>query len=476
MVGIEMAVATVRDNPFAIELQNLLQKGIAQARRNNRPTLVSVTERIWQIDPIVLFDNSQHTDRFFWAQPGEDFALAGFGAAQVIDAVGASRFRQTAKARQQVLTGAIIEGSRGLPGAGPLFLGGFSFDPDYASNWQDYPDGRMVLPQLLFTFSHSDAWLTFNAIVQPTSDADAETAELVDMYTTLMAANTRHSRTNGASAKAGDVTLRELRSADEWQAEVAGVAQTIREGSLEKAVLARAVKLESSKPINIAQALRRLTTSYVGCYVFAFAHGDSCFLGATPERLIRLQHGEILTMSLAGSIRRGETFEEDAQMGAALLASTKDRYEHAVVVKALVEALSPTSNNLQVEPSPSLLRLGNVQHLCTPIKGKVNNGYTLLDLVERLHPTPAVGGRPRQKALQLIHDREKLDRGWYAGPIGWIDAKGEGEFAVAIRSALVNGSEATLFAGCGIMADSDPEKEYAESVLKLKPMLSALTG
>ena len=145
-----------------------------------------------------------------------------------------------------------------------------------------------------------------------------------------------------------------------------------------------------------------------------------------------------------------------------------------VVVRALVEALSETCPRLHYSETPSLLKLGNIQHLCTPITGQLANGHTLLDLVERLHPTPAVGGRPREAALRLIREREGLDRGWYAGPVGWLNAEGEGEFAVALRSALLHGNTATLFAGCGIVADSDPVREYAESRLKLKPMLTAL--
>ena len=181
-------------------------------------------------------------------------------------------------------------------------------------------------------------------------------------------------------------------------------------------------------------------------------------------------------MSLAGSIRRGKTPAEDARLGQTLLDSAKDRAEHAVVVRALGEALGETCDRLQVSDTPSLLKLGHIQHLCTPITGHLANGHTLLDLVERLHPTPAVGGRPREAALRLIRACEGLDRGWYAGPVGWLDAQGEGEFAVALRSALLHGNTATLFAGCGIVADSDPEREYAESRLKLKPMLTALSG
>jgi isochorismate synthase len=221
--------------------------------------------------------------------------------------------------------------------------------------------------------------------------------------------------------------------------------------------------------------LRRLAAHYRGCYLFAIARGESCFLGATPEQLLRLRDGELHTMSLAGSIRRGETPAADDALGQSLLDSAKDRREQIVVTQAITEALGETCLSVRVAPEPKLLKLGNIQHLCTPITGQLASGYTIFDVIERLHPTPAVGGRPREAALQFIREHEQLDRGWYAGPVGWVNAAGEGEFAVALRSALLRGRTATLFAGCGIVADSDPEREYAESELKLKPMLSALT-
>jgi isochorismate synthase len=270
------------------------------------------------------------------------------------------------------------------------------------------------------------------------------------------------------------ILQRELRSAAAWQADVATATETIRNGQLEKVVLARAVELQATTPFDAARALRYLTEQYTGCYTFAMARGDKCFLGATPERLIRLQNGEVLTMSLAGSIRRGATDVEDRQLGQALMDSAKNRFEHTVVVQAMVEALDEVCTALQVSPHPALLKLGNIQHLCTTITGQLAHGETVFNVVEALNPTPAVGGRPRDASLQFIRDYEKLDRGWYAGPVGWVDAGGDGEFAVALRSALLHGHVATLFAGCGIMADSNPEHEYAESILKLKPMLAAL--
>jgi isochorismate synthase len=272
-----------------------------------------------------------------------------------------------------------------------------------------------------------------------------------------------------------DVQVDDLLPRWEWEALVEDAARACRNGALEKVVLARAVRARArGKPFDPAVVLERLRDAYPNAYVFAVARGPRCFLGATPERLVRLRDGAVDASCLAGSAPRGETPEEDARLGAALLASAKDRAEHAVVVRSVGAALEGVCREVRAPDVPRLLRLRNVQHLYTPVEGRVAGPTCVLDLVQHLHPTPAVGGYPRERALRFIHDREGLDRGWYAGPVGWLDRRGDGEFAIALRSALLHGAEATLFAGCGIMAQSRGSDEYAETCLKLRPMLNAL--
>ncbi len=472
-------------HPLTLERRDLLVQGVRQARRLGKPIVVSLTEPIAPLDVIDLFDRARPfvANRYLWAQPGGDFALVGLGVAHALDAVEASRFRQAAAAWRRLLSGAIIEGPRGLPGAGPLLLGGFAFDAQRPTTplWEGYPHGRLILPKLLFTRDDDEMWLTTNVVVNPNTDPDVDAHTIEALQANVLAAL----RSNGHRSPNGylpQITLKELRPAEEWQAEVARAVGAIRRDEFEKVVLARAVQLHSAKDFNPASALRVLAANYVGCYLFAIARGndgtpnEQCFLGATPEQLVRLRGDEVHAMSLAGSIKRGETPEADAELGQALLDSAKDRREHDVVTQTITENLDEACLSLRVAETPKLLKLGNIQHLCTPITGRLSNGYTIFDLVERLHPTPAVGGRPREATLHFIRQHEGLDRGWYAGPVGWVNAEGEGEFAVALRSALLRGGTATLFAGCGIVADSDPEREYAESELKFKPMLSALTN
>lgn len=474
-----MTLTNTLDPVVTVDLDQLLQRGIELARSRNRPTLISLSLPMTAAPPIDLFTRAADvvTDRFFWSPPDESFTLVGLGAAHTVEAVRVgsdSRFRRSAQAWRSLTAEALFSGPDHLRGVGPLLLGGFAFDAQRPATdlWQGYPAGRLVLPSLLFTCLESETWLTYNALVTPETDHEAVAHSLNTLREQVLG----YPRRNGHHRPTPQpiIRQRELRPAADWQADVAQAAATIRAGTLEKVVLARAVELHATTPFDTARALRHLSQNYTGCYVFASAHGDRCFLGATPERLIRLRDGEILTMSLAGSIRRGATPTEDDRLAQALLDSAKDRYEHAVVVQAMVEALDEVCASLRVSPSPSVLKLGNIQHICTTITGALANGRTIFDLVESLHPTPAVGGRPREAGLQLIRELEKLDRGWYAGPVGWVDQAGDGEFAVALRSALLHTHTATLFAGCGIMGDSDPEHEYAESILKLKPMLAAL--
>jgi isochorismate synthase len=310
--------------------------------------------------------------------------------------------------------------------------------------------------------------------VEPDSQHDVD--ELLAPITALIE-RAHEDRRPGSAAHVLD--QQDVLADGEWQAIVRATIERLRRqdgAPIEKVVLAREVRVRAARPLSRAAALARLRADYPSCFIFAIDRGADCFLGASPERLIQLQRGNILSTCLAGSIARGATPDEDARLGAELLASAKDRHEHAVVVRGLRDALIELTERLEVPEQPTLLKVRNVQHLYTPVTGRAARDVTVLDLVERLHPTPAVGGLPREEALAIIRRTERMDRGWYAGPVGWMDARGNGEFAVALRSGLLRDRDASLFAGCGIMGDSDPDREYAESRLKLRPIISALGG
>jgi isochorismate synthase len=208
--------------------------------------------------------------------------------------------------------------------------------------------------------------------------------------------------------------------------------------------------------------------------IFAFRRSGRTFIGATPERLVRTTGRRFETAALAGTIRRGANAEEDDALAAQLLTSDKDREEQRIVVAAIRDLLAPVAATLEVEPGPKVMRLRYAQHLVTNLSGTLPDGHGLLSLAALLHPTPAVGGEPREAALSLIAEHEGFDRGWYAGPVGWLGADGDGELCVALRCGIIERTRATLFAGCGIVADSDAAAEWEESRIKLRSVTSAL--
>jgi menaquinone-specific isochorismate synthase len=253
--------------------------------------------------------------------------------------------------------------------------------------------------------------------------------------------------------------------------------ERIAAGDFTKIVLARALELDATEPWHPLQALDGLRQRFPECFSFSVANGQGdSFIGASPERLVRVSQGVLEADVLAGSIRRGRGAAEDAALGKALLDSTKDQHEHAVVLAMVKERLSDLGLEVEHPDAAGLRKLANVQHLFTPVRCELPAEVRLLDAVAQLHPTPAVGGAPRQEALSSIRGLEGFPRGLYAGALGWINSRGGGEFMVGIRSALVRGTRATVYAGAGIVAGSTPEKERAETDLKFRALLEGLTA
>ncbi len=325
----------------------------------------------------------------------------------------------------------------------------------------------MTLPRVLARYRDDEMTLTFAGLVDATTTIATAVEDLLELAGSLQRAN----RTRQAHTPQ-QLVLHEMVDGQEWMAQVRAATTTIRLGGLSKVVLARAVRATGA--IDIGATLSQLRRGQSTANCFAVRRQGRTFAGATPELLLRVRHSNLQTMALAGSAPRGATITADQILGDELLHSVKNAGEHAVVVRQIRAGLAPLCVELEIPQNPQLLRMPQVQHLQTPITGKLLPGYGLLDGIAALHPTPAVGGYPQAAALALIREIEGLDRGWYAGPIGWVDSNGDGDFAVALRSGLLEAEQATLFAGCGIVADSDPETEYRESQLKLRVMLRAL--
>jgi len=454
-------------------LLQLISTGVSRARREDRPILVSHTERVALADALPFFAAGRSLDQpaFFWEHGAEGFSIAGVGAAYRIESTGHERFTRSAQDWQRLLEHAVVDGLDTQPGSGPTLLGGFAFDPQHTADptWHGFGHGSLVLPTLQLTTNARASSLTCNIVVEPWSEPETLAESILDLANSIAAMPRARMDVSKRPAQVAD-----LLAADTWKSLVRNATGAIQRGEFEKVVLARAVRVVAPEVFDLTRILDELRGAYANAYVFAVTRGESCFIGATPERLVGVRSGVVRASALAGTAARGETAAEDEALGQQLLASPKDRHEHAVVVEMLRAAFAELCVDLYAPPAPTLWRLSNVQHLYTPVTGRLRPQHSLLDLVARLHPTPAVGGLPREGALDYIRAHEQLDRGWYAAPVGWLDARGEGDFAVALRSGILHGREASLFAGCGIVAESDPEREYAETCLKLRPMSRAL--
>jgi isochorismate synthase len=317
-------------------------------------------------------------------------------------------------------------------------------------------------------------------------DADSEASEQ---------AHVGSAETSGDWPPGPEYRVQSDRAHSVYRAQVRRALHEIEGGRLRKVVVARSLRVDHDGVLDVPAFLERLRPIYPSCTLVALGRGHDTFLAATPETLVRLEGTRVRTAALAGSAPRGRTPEEDRLLGDALLASPKDRAEHEHVVEAIRDVLGPLCGAIEVPGSPRLRGLFGIQHLETPIRGVLRSAgedaasrpraADVLDLVAALHPTPAVGGVPGPCARDWLRRFEALDRGWYAAPIGWLDAEGGGDFRVALRSALVRnglardgasgGSRARLFAGAGIVAGSHPEQELVETRIKLRALLAPLT-
>ncbi|WLD92479.1 isochorismate synthase MenF [Alkalihalobacillus sp. AL-G] len=459
------------------ELIDLLERASEKARELDIEILVSHRIHVDLQDPVLVYKNGQlkyEGKRSYWSDSNNRIQMVGLGEAVRLDVHGSERFEKINSCWQSILENRIEnERINYIPGTGPLLMGGFSFDPikEKTPLWVNFPDASFVLPSYLYTVTDQKAFLTQNILV----DADADLNELFnrsmeEQAEILTSIPEVFSTPSSLSYRLTDI------EPEEWKNTIQNTTDLIKQGEVDKVVLAREVFVNSSGPISVYDTLVHLREHQKHSFVFAIERAGQCFVGASPERLVQKQDGEILSTCLAGSIRRGETPREDDQLGDELLSDMKNREEHAFVVRMILEAFEQVSTSVQVPSEPTLYKGRDIQHLYTPVVVKEAKDIPLLEIVNKLHPTPALGGFPQKKSVEVIRDEERLDRGWYSAPVGWIDYLDQGEFAVGIRSALLSDKHASLFAGCGIVADSDPESEYEETLIKLRPMLHALGG
>ena len=443
-----------------------------------RHTLISYTVP-WDDLPLLDFLNlGKDAPRVYWETNKSSLSVAGFGRAAVITANDGNRFHAVRRQVKNLFDNLIVITDSDIPpDVGPKLLGGFSFNakPGQQGLWSAFPAANFVLPQVQLTRLDGRAWLTLNANLDRHDDRPALLSELRHQAEKL------HNMSNAAQCREWQpvvpLSTTNLIPQATWCQMVSDATQRIKQGELEKVVLARARTMRFNRPPEPVDILTRLAQRYPDTYRFLLEPVPGhTFYGATPELLARVDGSAVRTVAMAGSIGRGATTAADADLAEQLMQNPKERHEHALVVDAIRENLGPLVTDLQIPCEPSLCKLSNIQHLETKIQGNIIDKNDILDIIQRLHPTPAVGGRPRHIALNIIKSVEPTPRGWYAAPVGWLGHRGDGEFAVAIRSAVSVGCESRLYAGAGIVADSIPDNEWRETELKFKPLAEALEG
>jgi isochorismate synthase len=454
----------------------LLLDALEKAARRGRRSLVSVTVETEVADPCAsVFASRLASDRWFcWEQPDRGFALAGLGVAHEASSRGEARFGDVAEQCLRTGGDAIVEVPRGLPaGAGPVWLGGFAFAPQggSSSTWSSLSPGSLVLPELSICRSGDRAFLTLNAVVQPGEDAGERQAFLSARLAGLRAEAPLPLLDPHPTAHA---RIRSARPPGDFEAAVAAATERIEEGEMSKVVLAREVVVSAGAAHDAAALFGAMREQFPACFCFCVGTPEAAFIGASPELLVRRSGASVSTVALAGSTRRSSDPAVDDHLGEQLLRSDKDRREQRIVSERIVHALRPHAVWVEAAAEPEIVKVANIQHLATPVIAQLADPRSAIELAGMLHPTPAVGGEPWPKAAGAIAELEGMDRGWYAGPVGWMDATEDGEFCVALRSALLRDREAHLFAGVGVVAGSDPAAELAETEVKLQALLPLL--
>jgi salicylate biosynthesis isochorismate synthase/menaquinone-specific isochorismate synthase len=429
------------------------------------------------VDPTAVAAASRRQGEpwFCLEQPDRDgWALAALGSVRDLEANGPQRFARLDGAWGALAADAWADEADGPPGSGLVAVGGFAFAPDGATSpaWDGFASASLVVPELSLARRAGETWLTVNVEIAP-DDTPSELGARIDRR---LADLREESLPLLDPAPAGTYDVLSPMPPSHYEEAVARGVERIRSGALEKIVLAREVEVRAPVAHDPAPVLGVLREAFRSCYVFAVGRGEATFIAASPELLIRREGQRVSTVALAGSARRSADPAVDDHLGERLLHSDKDREENAIVARRIVRSLTPHSVWVTAAPEPGLVRIANIQHLGAPIRAQLASPLGALRLAGLLHPTPAVGGEPDHVAQQLIPALEGLDRGWYAGAVGWTDAMGDGEFSVALRCALLRGQVARCYAGCGIVRDSDPAAELAESEIKLEALLPVLAA
>ncbi|MCJ7842708.1 isochorismate synthase [Lederbergia sp. NSJ-179] len=433
---------------------------------NEGGKLYSYTMQLDPCDPFVFYQRTHSSfngQRFYWRSSDDTTIIVGIGISVSITSKSPeTRFEDIQQQWRDLLNNADIHNDYEIAGIGPLLFGGFSFDTKQPASeeWENYGDSLFYLPKIMITCVQEQYFLTINSFEKLETGLRDEWKNRI-----------KQMKPQDFSLPA--VNNRKEYNIAEWLQSVEKIVKELQTTEMQKVVLARKMKLDLADSVASEPLIHSLLSQQPTSFVFSMEAGDSCFLGASPERLIKIEDDQVLSTCLAGSTGRGKDEIEDQRLGNSLLKDSKNLFEHELVVSMIEDALRPYCENLAIPKEPVLMKTPYIQHLFTPVKGKAKRNSSILKMVQALHPTPAMGGVPTKAALKIIREEEKMDRGFYASPIGWTDYRGNGEFIVGIRSGLVKGNTAYLYAGCGLVPESISKKELLETRIKFQPMLRA---
>lgn len=467
------------------ELYHLLSTGKQQSIAKGNPQIVSISQKIQPLDPLAVLQALAKPDQlqFYFEKSRQGVAIAAIDAITSIKIEGTNRFQKAQQFIQSTLANTLPGGDLSLPLSGPHFFCSFTFFDKKQTAHSPFPAATVFLPRWQVSCDVGSCVIVANIEITPQVNLALLTERLSNQFRRISWYDRRVS--NVFEIAPHKIIKPAPKNAERFKSSVASALESIRTNQLHKIVLANTIDVISPLPFNLADSLDTLRKRHPDCYIFSTSNGKGQnFIGASPERLISIRNHCLETDALAGSAPRGKTATEDAAFAYRLLSSEKERREHQFVINYITERLSDLGLMPWMLPTPKLLKLSNIQHLWTPIQAQILENIHPLELVAQLHPTPAVAGVPTKIAQEQIRRYEPFDRSLYAAPLGWVDYQGNCEFIVGIRSALIESEKhsrlfasayrARLYAGAGIVAGSDPNKELAEIQLKLQALLKAL--
>ncbi len=464
-----------------LQLENLIKHGLEKATENNHEVIVSYVEKVHDIDVFHFLNNNLsqfENENFYWEDTHSTFYIAGLGTVKKMNIMHMdNRFKNIKEEWQKLIDRSIIENPYPeVNGVGLALFGGFSFDyvKKESDLWKNFNHGLFYLPKYMVTKVDGQSYFTTNILCTPNREYNLNVEQLLLERKSVLS-NAIKTLDNELIENDEHPKVEE-RNGMLWIERVNKAIDLLKIEIAKKVVLARELHLTYQQKINYMSVLNNLKNQQKNSYIFSMTSEKDCFIGATPERLVKKDGKRMLSSCVAGSAPRGKTDREDNHIKTDLLNDSKNLEEHQFVVDMITDAFHQLCDSVSRAKSPQIMTNKDIHHLYTPVEGWAKEGVSIFEFVKELHPTPALGGTPTETALQMIRDLELFERGMYAGPIGWVDYKQNGEFVVAIRSALLKDSEAVLFAGCGIVKDSIPDKEYEETKVKFRPMLRALGG